>query len=679
MTRNGELAAVKFQRLRQSGSREVATPASLWVTYGREYGNWFGRSINQNSYSPWYEKWMESGAKDVMRRRMIKDSYRSGVYMVPDEIVTMPDGTKLHWMDIARRGDEVALSGASVVLPQKYDANGNPMMKYEPPKDFGTPTGILEWNDRIDWDIWKGQGVFREVFEAASSGSGFSGRSIPLMMFLGSVSEEFKEVLHCVNRDILRPACHINFGCQPDYEVIAKPLTEVFAEDMSGNQMGGGAMGGPASSQQSGGWNQQQGPRGGQQWVNSSTGAVSYKQPAQFSEGARSYSCLMGLFESNVTEHVRQLGRNISTADLALDGIEKNPHVTLLWGIHSDESEQIRFVLKRYGPCGLRLGGLGCFEGDDQDVLYVSVESNAIHEIRAVLESSIPNTQTHDCYIPHVTLAYLRPGMGKKYVENPQLLGHADEQDSLAWVSTLEFSNSREEREYIRLTGEMLQFSEDDSKKNDEFERQHPRNEDGKFVKKDEPESRRSKSQISRLAELFPRSSAIRQVHDDVDFDLLDRSIEHVNKDQKELFKKYANSGFYRKINAALRGDTKMTTELQEAFDLMQSAILNAPPLPDMVIYRGIGVRDSDEAAKAFEKLEESGEDHVSEGFSSTSLSPMVAAERGEEFGQSVVFEIVPRRGLFISSFSESDAGPFVIEPELEILLPHKAKFRIID
>jgi len=244
--KDGKPVAVEF-RTDAHQPIVLPMPAAMWITFDQQFGNPYGQSINQQSYTAWHEKWMRNGAKEVLRLRMMKDGYSGDVFWVPDELVTLPDGSKIHYVEMVRRAQQSRMAGSSMTLIRKYDSQGRETSGYTPPHDNGKPLGILEWNDRVDWDIWKGQGVYREVFEAAKSGSGFSGRSIPLLMFLGSVSEEFKEIVHCVDRDLLRPLTHLNFGTQPDYEIAARPLMQTYAEEMNGSPMGGSSIGSQGS------------------------------------------------------------------------------------------------------------------------------------------------------------------------------------------------------------------------------------------------------------------------------------------------------------------------------------------------------------------------------------------------------------------------------------------------
>lgn len=53
----------------------------------------------------------------------------------------------------------------------------------------------------------------------------------------------------------------------------------------------------------------------------------------------------------------------------------------------------------------------------------VEVDSPDLHKLHDLIKKSLPNTQDFDEYRPHVTLAYLKPGMGKKYATDEPLGG----------------------------------------------------------------------------------------------------------------------------------------------------------------------------------------------------------------------------------------------------------------
>lgn len=130
------------------------------------------------------------------------------------------------------------------------------------------------------------------------------------------------------------------------------------------------------------------------------------------------------------------LGRMIDPADLTEDGLEKEPHVTVKFGIVPDIGA-VRAIARRFGPITLKFGGLSLFTKEDADVLKVEVDSPELRRLNEAL-SAIPNTDERPLYHPHMTIAYLKPGAGRKYVGDGPFYGRT------VTVDTLEFSESNE-------------------------------------------------------------------------------------------------------------------------------------------------------------------------------------------------------------------------------------------
>lgn len=99
-------------------------------------------------------------------------------------------------------------------------------------------------------------------------------------------------------------------------------------------------------------------------------------------------------------------------------GLEEQPHVTVLYGIHEDEidSEVIAEVIKQnLKPITLRVEDVDVFEGDDYDVVKYNLPVlDKLKEYRDLF-LKFPNTQSFSDYHPYMTLAYVKPGKGKKY------------------------------------------------------------------------------------------------------------------------------------------------------------------------------------------------------------------------------------------------------------------------
>jgi hypothetical protein len=229
--------------------RKLLGPRALWLTFNTEYGSPYGKGTLRRMYPPWYEKWMDRGAKKLIQQRMIKDAYVGDIFWTPfNMIIEMPDGTTIPWRDLARQIAENRMSGGAMVLPMFKDDKGNKLMEYEPPQNITGGTDTFAWKDSLDEDILRGADIPIEVIKASETGSGFSGRSIPFMVLLSVCTMEFVEYVKQV-QELLRTVAWLNFGGDPDFEMKPKSLVESFAGDAAGSPMGGGAIGGQPGQQ----------------------------------------------------------------------------------------------------------------------------------------------------------------------------------------------------------------------------------------------------------------------------------------------------------------------------------------------------------------------------------------------------------------------------------------------
>jgi len=132
------------------------------------------------------------------------------------------------------------------------------------------------------------------------------------------------------------------------------------------------------------------------------------------------YGCVMVYFEF---PEMQDLHTKISKEDIFVNpddpsfGLEDEPHVTLLYGLHSNEipDEIIWEITKRISFSSLTLHTASAFKNDKFDVLKFDVEGNGLHECNRML-MTLPHTTSYPDYHPHTTIAYLKPGMSDKYV-----------------------------------------------------------------------------------------------------------------------------------------------------------------------------------------------------------------------------------------------------------------------
>lgn len=137
----------------------------------------------------------------------------------------------------------------------------------------------------------------------------------------------------------------------------------------------------------------------------------------------------------------------------ANDGIEHDPHITCRWGLHfQTPSMKLRNALKAFGPISISFGKTSLFSNPEYDVLKLDVSSPDLQRLYKVIGRLVPTHETFPVYRPHATLAYLKPGRGKKYAGDAALNGQKVNFDSIL------FTGKRGHREVLPLTGAGMRF-----------------------------------------------------------------------------------------------------------------------------------------------------------------------------------------------------------------------------
>lgn len=135
------------------------------------------------------------------------------------------------------------------------------------------------------------------------------------------------------------------------------------------------------------------------------------------------YGCVMAQIPSYAASRFIDFGKKIITDDMLyfdsneLDdyGREKEPHVTIKFGLtKSYTREQMGLYLKGTRPFFITIGGIDIFENPKFDVIKLNVEGEDLFKLRKVFDT-LPNTDDYKIYHPHMTLAYVKAGLGKKF------------------------------------------------------------------------------------------------------------------------------------------------------------------------------------------------------------------------------------------------------------------------
>jgi 2'-5' RNA ligase len=105
-------------------------------------------------------------------------------------------------------------------------------------------------------------------------------------------------------------------------------------------------------------------------------------------------------------------------------GREKHPHITVLYGIEPMEGEKAKALLRKVpSQVTATLGTISMFEAPKFDVLKIDVTSPYLARINKFLTSNVEYENDHPSYHPHVTIAYLKKGEGKQFINDNRFVG----------------------------------------------------------------------------------------------------------------------------------------------------------------------------------------------------------------------------------------------------------------
>lgn len=100
-------------------------------------------------------------------------------------------------------------------------------------------------------------------------------------------------------------------------------------------------------------------------------------------------------------------------------GIQENPHLTLLYGLKPNiTKEQIEEVLAKTidgDKIIIEIENIDTFENDSFDVVKFNVKKT--EQLQRIFDalSELPNENTFPDYNPHMTIGYVKKGLGEKY------------------------------------------------------------------------------------------------------------------------------------------------------------------------------------------------------------------------------------------------------------------------
>ncbi len=223
----------------------------LWYAHNPRYSQWYGQSQFLGAWKPWRRLAWKDGAETVIDGGVYRYAYAGMQVDYPEEDYAVPIGTSVpattldsqgrprrFARDIARQIAEQAKTGAACGVPTtKYppELGGGDKWKITWPKNVLNVSSLIEYIKYLIGQIREGIGVPGELFEAGETGSGYSGRAIPLEGFLMLQQRLADALLKLFVEQVLRQLVLWNFG-PVKWKVKVKPLLESKRKIQMGQQ-----------------------------------------------------------------------------------------------------------------------------------------------------------------------------------------------------------------------------------------------------------------------------------------------------------------------------------------------------------------------------------------------------------------------------------------------------------
>ncbi len=164
----------------------------------------------------------------------------------------------------------------------------------------------------------------------------------------------------------------------------------------------------------------------------------------------RTYGCVM--LAASVPRWSRDHLSLIDKDDIFVEeGLEKDPHVTIAFGIHEDTAnpQAVLRMIQDTGPITVTVDKISLFENDKFDVVKYDIpKDRALTSLRKSILDAFENTQTYPDYHPHMTIGYVLPGTGKQYAGK---VTPFEVTFDVAMYSYHEIPNDKESRKQLKI------------------------------------------------------------------------------------------------------------------------------------------------------------------------------------------------------------------------------------
>lgn len=146
-------------------------------------------------------------------------------------------------------------------------------------------------------------------------------------------------------------------------------------------------------------------------------------------EGKHEYSCVLANLKLLDKEILDWSKRFLYHSCLHIgedkNGREKDIHVTVLYGLHTSDVDQVKPIIKKFKSFDIVLKNITKFESKDYDVLKIDIESKTLIDMNKALRK-LPHTSNHPDYHAHCTIAYVNKGSCDHLINSEPFSGKSE-------------------------------------------------------------------------------------------------------------------------------------------------------------------------------------------------------------------------------------------------------------
>lgn len=188
-------------------------PKVLWHIHNRKVNSVFGESRLEWCSIPWHELYVCYGARDIRRTWFQKNAFDGGEMRYPIGKTKIGE-VEIDNLELAVKMMSNMRTGGFRVFPDDINAtSGAQKWTYMAPSANTTPQGLMEYPEKLRYEILEAMGIPPEVTESQNdNGMGSAtGRKVPMMLYYSTLAHLADMAIYDFKLQVLDYLTFINY------------------------------------------------------------------------------------------------------------------------------------------------------------------------------------------------------------------------------------------------------------------------------------------------------------------------------------------------------------------------------------------------------------------------------------------------------------------------------------